>query len=155
MYGHTVKALERLEENLSSRGLNVKAIDAAEVHISDVLSEANNSAGLIVMFPTYDASIPMPLYEALYTFQVKMFSRGRPVGAESFFTLIEAFLISVVDLCWERMTSHADASCAQKGGGDCVDVSPVPLGSKESHDPPAVKLGRWLKAKPLRSTTIT
>jgi len=80
MYGHTVKALKRLEEDLSSRGLNVKAIDAAEVHISDVLSEANNSAGLIVMFPTYDASIPMPLYEALYTFQVKMFGRGRPAG---------------------------------------------------------------------------
>jgi len=95
MYGHTVKALKRLEEDLSSRGLNVKAIDAAEVHISDVLGEANNSAGLIVMFPTYDASIPMPLYEALYAFQVKMFGRGRPAGAESFFTLIEAFLISV------------------------------------------------------------
>ncbi len=32
-----------------------------------------------------------------------------------------------------------------------VDVSPVPLGSKGSHDPPAVKLGRWLRAKSLRS----
>ncbi|ADL19137.1 Third ORF in transposon ISC1913 [Acidilobus saccharovorans 345-15] len=30
------------------------------------------------------------------------------------------------------------------------DVSPVPLGSKESHDPPAVGLGRWLRAKSLR-----
>jgi len=35
-----------------------------------------------------------------------------------------------------------------------LDVSPVPLGSKESHDPPAVKLGRWLRAKSLRSITI-
>ncbi|MFP3231838.1 MAG: transposase [Acidilobus sp.] len=35
-----------------------------------------------------------------------------------------------------------------------VDVSPVPLGSKESHDPPAVKLGRWLRAKSLRSIMI-
>ncbi|BCU69682.1 RNA-guided endonuclease InsQ/TnpB family protein [Stygiolobus caldivivus] len=30
-------------------------------------------------------------------------------------------------------------------------VSPVPLGSKEPHDPPTVKLGRWLRAKPLHS----
>ena len=31
------------------------------------------------------------------------------------------------------------------------DVSPVPLGSKESHDPPTVKFGRWLRAKSLHS----
>ncbi|BDB98679.1 hypothetical protein SACC_16960 [Saccharolobus caldissimus] len=31
------------------------------------------------------------------------------------------------------------------------DVSPVPLGSKESHDPLVVKLGRWLRAKSLHS----
>ena len=29
--------------------------------------------------------------------------------------------------------------CGQKGGSDYGDVSPVPLGSKESHDPPTVK----------------
>jgi len=80
MYGHTVKALERLKEGLRSRGLNVKALDAAEVHTSYILSEANNSAGVILMFPTYDASIPMPLFEVLYTFQVKLFGRGRPAG---------------------------------------------------------------------------
>ncbi|QXJ28710.1 ISC1913 family transposase, Second ORF [Saccharolobus shibatae B12] len=34
------------------------------------------------------------------------------------------------------------------------DVSPVPLGSKESHDPPTVKLGRWLRAKSLHSIMI-
>ena len=37
------------------------------------------------------------------------------------------------------MISHADVGYAQKGGGDCRDVSPVPLGSKESHDPPYIK----------------
>jgi len=31
------------------------------------------------------------------------------------------------------------------------DVSPVPLGSKESHDPPTLRSGRWLRAKSLRS----
>jgi len=36
------------------------------------------------------------------------------------------------------MISHADVGYAQKGGGDYGDVSPVPLGSKESHDPPTV-----------------
>ncbi|MGC9071987.1 MAG: hypothetical protein ACP5HK_04750, partial [Acidilobus sp.] len=30
-------------------------------------------------------------------------------------------------------------------------VSPVPLGSKGPHDPPAVELGRWLRAKSPRS----
>ncbi|ADB86535.1 hypothetical protein [Saccharolobus islandicus] len=49
------------------------------------------------------------------------------------------------------MISHADVGYAQKGGSDYGDVSPVPLGSKESHDPPTVKLGRWLRAKSLHS----
>jgi len=49
------------------------------------------------------------------------------------------------------MISHADVGYAQKGGSDCRDVSPVPLGSKESHDPPTIKLGRWLRAKSLHS----
>ena len=42
------------------------------------------------------------------------------------------------------MISHADV-----GGSDCRDVSPVPLGSKEFHDPPTVS--RWLRAKFLHS----
>ena len=37
------------------------------------------------------------------------------------------------------MISHADVGYAQKGGSDCGDVSPVPLVSKESHDPPVVE----------------
>jgi len=45
------------------------------------------------------------------------------------------------------MISHADVGYAQKGEGDYGDVSPVPLGSKESHDPPI----RWLRAKYLHS----
>ncbi|WP_016732127.1 hypothetical protein [Saccharolobus islandicus] len=35
-----------------------------------------------------------------------------------------------------RMTSHADVGYAQKGESNYGDVSPVPLGSKESHDLP-------------------
>ncbi|EHP69267.1 hypothetical protein MetMK1DRAFT_00020160 [Metallosphaera yellowstonensis MK1] len=31
------------------------------------------------------------------------------------------------------------------------DVSPLPLGSKEPHDPPTVKAGGWLRAKSLHS----
>jgi len=31
------------------------------------------------------------------------------------------------------------------------DVSPVPLGSKESHDPLTLRSGRWLRAKSLHS----
>jgi len=48
------------------------------------------------------------------------------------------------------MISHTDVGCAQKGGSDCRDVSPVPLGSKESHNPPTAS--RWLRAKSLYST---
>ena len=44
------------------------------------------------------------------------------------------------------MIFHADVGYAQKGEGDYGDVSPVPLGSKESHDP-----SRWLRAKSLHS----
>jgi len=39
-----------------------------------------------------------------------------------------------------------------KGVGVIWDVSPVPLGSKESHDPPTVS--RWLRAKSLHSIVI-
>ncbi|MBB5254221.1 hypothetical protein [Sulfurisphaera ohwakuensis] len=49
------------------------------------------------------------------------------------------------------MISHTDVGYAQKGEGDNGDVSPVPLGSKESHDPPT---SRWLRAKPLHSIMI-
>ncbi|MFP3234661.1 MAG: hypothetical protein RXR08_13755 [Sulfolobaceae archaeon] len=48
------------------------------------------------------------------------------------------------------MISHADVGYAQKGGSR--DVSPVPLGSKESHDPPTVS--GWLRAKSLHSIMI-
>jgi hypothetical protein len=48
------------------------------------------------------------------------------------------------------MISHIDLDYAQKGGSDYGDVSPVPLGSKESHDPPT--LSRWWRAKFLHST---
>ncbi|WCM36534.1 hypothetical protein GO599_02765 [Sulfolobus islandicus] len=48
------------------------------------------------------------------------------------------------------MISHADVGYAQKGGSkNYGDVSPVPLGSNESHDPPTIS--RWLRAKSLHS----
>jgi hypothetical protein len=34
------------------------------------------------------------------------------------------------------MISHINVGYAQKGGSDRGDVSPVPLGSMEPHDPP-------------------
>jgi hypothetical protein len=52
------------------------------------------------------------------------------------------------------MISHTDVGYAQKCEGDYGDVSPMPLGSKESHDPPTVELGRWLRAKFLHSIMI-
>jgi len=37
------------------------------------------------------------------------------------------------------MISHTGVGYAQKGGSDYGDVSPVPLGSKEFHDPPVAE----------------
>jgi len=51
------------------------------------------------------------------------------------------------------MNSHS-MWALPKRVGVIWDVSPVPLGSKESHDPPTVKLGRWLRAKSLHSIII-
>ncbi|EHP70832.1 hypothetical protein MetMK1DRAFT_00013360 [Metallosphaera yellowstonensis MK1] len=42
-----------------------------------------------------------------------------------------------------------DVGSAQKGGRDCRDVSPVPLGSKEFRNPPTLKSDRLLRAKSL------
>ena len=59
-------------------------------------------------------------------------------GGEFFFVLIEIFL-SVYN---EFLLINDDLPhrCGQKGGSDCRDVSPMPLGSKESHDPWAKSL---------------
>ncbi|EHP70109.1 hypothetical protein MetMK1DRAFT_00006110 [Metallosphaera yellowstonensis MK1] len=49
------------------------------------------------------------------------------------------------------MNSHS-MWALPKGVGVIWDVSPVPLDSKESHDPPTVS--RWLRAKSLHSIMI-
>jgi hypothetical protein len=57
--------------------------------------------------------------------------------AEFFFTLIEIFLSVYNKLL--LINDDLSRRCGQKGGGDYGDVSPVPLGSKEPHDPPVVE----------------
>ncbi len=47
---------------------------------------------------------------------------------------------------------HRDVVALYNLLGKAGDVSPVPLGSKESHDPPTLRLGRWLRAKSLHLT---
>ena len=42
-----------------------------------------------------------------------------------------------------------DVGSAQKSGSD-LECDPLPLGSKDSRDPPTLKSGRWLRAKSLR-----
>jgi len=60
-------------------------------------------------------------------------------GLNPFYVDRNFLYLFIVDLCWERMTSHTNVDYAQKGGSDCGDVSPVPLGSKEFHDPSVVE----------------
>jgi len=49
---------------------------------------------------------------------------------------------------------HRDVAALYNLRKRAGDVSPVSLGSKESHDPPTVKFGRWLRAKSLHSIMI-
>ncbi|GGP19654.1 hypothetical protein GCM10007981_04210 [Thermocladium modestius] len=49
---------------------------------------------------------------------------------------------------------HRDVAALYSLRKGAEDVSPVPLGSKESHDPPIIKFGRWLRAKSLHSIMI-
>jgi len=44
-----------------------------------------------------------------------------------------------------------DVGSTQRGESDSRYVSPAQLGSKESHDPPTLKLGRWLRVESLHS----
>ncbi|MEJ2780113.1 hypothetical protein WIW89_04185 [Stygiolobus sp. CP850M] len=55
--------------------------------------------------------------------------------------MIEAFAHHLREDFFDGLNpfSRCDVGYAQKGGRDYGDVSPVPLGSKESHDPPVVK----------------
>jgi Putative transposase DNA-binding domain. len=46
---------------------------------------------------------------------------------------------------------HEDAVALYNLGRRAGDVSQMPFGSKESYDPPTIKLDRWLRAKPLHS----
>ncbi|WP_292320289.1 FprA family A-type flavoprotein [Caldisphaera sp.] len=80
MYGHTIKLVDIIKKNLESKGVKVKLIDTSETHVSYILSETNNSGAIIFAFPTYDSSIPMPLNNVIYSYQVKMFGRDRPAG---------------------------------------------------------------------------
>jgi len=44
-----------------------------------------------------------------------------------------------------------DVGSTQRGESDSRYVSSAQLGSKESHDPPTLKLGRWLRVESLHS----
>ncbi|MFP3319961.1 MAG: transposase [Acidilobus sp.] len=63
-------------------------------------------------------------------------------------------VVACYNLLLRALGGDGGSAPSRLGALVTVDVSPVPLGSKESHDPPAVKLGRWLRAKSLRSIMI-
>jgi len=65
----------------------------------------------------------------------------------------EMFLYQFIMIFLIKDELSLDVGSAQKRGRDCRDVSPLPLGSKESRDPPTLK-GRWLRAKFLHSIMI-
>jgi IS605 OrfB family transposase len=63
-------------------------------------------------------------------------------------------VVACYNLLLRALGGDGGSAPSRLGALVTVDVSPVPLGSKESHDPPAVKLGRWLRAKSLHSIMI-
>ncbi|EHP70470.1 hypothetical protein MetMK1DRAFT_00009730 [Metallosphaera yellowstonensis MK1] len=68
--------------------------------------------------------------------------------------LIEMFLYPFITFLLIKDELSLHVGYAQKGGRDCRDVSPVPLGSKESRDPLTLKSVRLLMAKSLHSIMI-
>ena len=63
-------------------------------------------------------------------------------------------VVACYNLLLRALGGDGGSAPSSLGAFVAVDGGPVPLGPKESHDPPAVKLGRWLRAKSLRSIMI-
>lgn len=77
MYGHVPKAVEALRAKLEEAGVKARALDVTTLHESYALTELYGSEVIVFAYPTYDASVFMPVANLLYAMAVKEFGRGR------------------------------------------------------------------------------
>ena len=82
----------------------------------------------------------------LFSLSIKH-STGR--GLNPFHINRNLFILFIMFLIKDDLS--LDVGYAQKSGSDSIDVSPVQL---ESRDPPALRSGRWLRARSLHSIMI-
>ncbi len=77
MYGRTEEVVQTIERVLERSGVSVDLVDAARTHPSYTLSLVAESAAVVFVFPTYDASVFPPVREVINYLHVKQAGRGR------------------------------------------------------------------------------
>jgi len=90
------------------------------------------------------------IYARVYPSYLILLLFAQSTGRRSFTDPMGAMPQGLVFVRGERW--HRDVVALYNLRKRVGDVSPVPLGSKESHDPPTVS--RWLRAKSLHSIVI-
>ncbi|MCS7099899.1 MAG: flavodoxin domain-containing protein, partial [Sulfolobales archaeon] len=77
MYGRTEEIVEKVAESLRKSGVLVELIDAARVHPSYILHFVLDSGAVVFIYPTYDAAVFPPVWEAMNYLYIKQVGRGR------------------------------------------------------------------------------
>ncbi len=77
MYGRTEEVARAVAETLERSGASVNLVDAARTHPSYSLRLIVESAAVVFVFPTYDASVFPPVREVMNYLYVKQAGRGR------------------------------------------------------------------------------
>ncbi|ADM27727.1 beta-lactamase domain protein [Ignisphaera aggregans DSM 17230] len=80
MYGRTKSIVDTIENSLREKGINIVSIDASRVHESFVLQYVVTSKVLVIIYPSYDASVFPYIYNLLYLFYIKNIGRGRYIA---------------------------------------------------------------------------
>jgi IS605 OrfB family transposase len=132
------RAPEHMIKDIKDKQLRLRIYRSAFSSIKNAIVEKAREFGVpvILVNPSHTSSI-CPVHGAKIVY--------RPDGGS-------APRVGVCEKGKERW--HRDVVALYNLKKRAGDVSPVPLGSKESHDPPTIKLGRWLRAKSLHSIMI-
>jgi len=132
------RAPEHMVKDIKDKQLRLRIYRSAFSSMKNAIIEKAREFGVpvILVNPSYTSSI-CPVHGAKIVY--------RPDGGD-------APRVGICEKGKERW--HRDVAALYNLKKRAGDVSPVPLGSKESHDPPTVKFGRWLRAKSLHSIMI-
>ncbi len=129
------RAPEHMVKDIKDKQLRLRIYRSAFSSMKNAIIEKAREFGVPILLvnPSYTSST-CPVHGAKVVY--------RPDGGD-------APRVGVCEKGKERW--HRDVIALYNLAKRAGDVSPVPLGSKESHDPPTVKFGRWLRAKSLHS----